>query len=76
MNTSRAIAMRILELCEERNYTVNYLSTLSAVRQSTVNGTTKNAGIITLKKLCDGLEISLTDFFDCDLFRHLEQEIK
>lgn len=80
MNTAKAVAMRILELCQQRNITVNLLSTQSAVRQSTVNdivsGKTKNAGIVTIKKLCDGLEISLTDFFDTDEFRRLEQEIK
>jgi len=80
MNTAKAVANRFLELCKERNITVNFLSTQSAVRQSTVNdivnGRTKNAGIVTIKKLCDGLEISLTEFFDTDVFRNLEQEIK
>lgn len=80
MTTSKAIAERLLELCKERGITVNRLSTDSAVRQSTVNdivnGNTKNAGIITIKKLCDGLNISLADFFDTAVFRSLEQEIK
>lgn len=80
MNTTKAVADRILTLCGERNITVNYLSTLSAVRQSTVNdivsGKTQNAGIVTIKKLCDGLDISLAEFFDTDTFRSLEQEIK
>lgn len=80
MNTPTAISQRILELCNERKITVNLLSTMSAVRQSTVNdivsGKTKNAGIVTIKKLCDGLDISLTEFFCTDTFRTLEQEIK
>ncbi|HWR23779.1 MAG TPA: helix-turn-helix transcriptional regulator [Feifaniaceae bacterium] len=80
MNTSRAVADRLLFLCNERNITVNRLSTDAAVRQSTVNdivsGKTKNAGILTIKKLCDGLGISLADFFDTDIFRSLEQEIE
>lgn len=80
MSTSTAIAERILELCKERDITVNKLSTEAAVRQSTVNdivnGTTQNAGIITIKKLCDGLDITLTDFFDTAVFKGLEQEIK
>jgi len=79
MTTSHAVAARVLELCKERNITINLLSTQSAVRQSTVNdivsGKTKNAGIVTIKKLCDGLDISLTDFFDTEIFRSLEQEI-
>lgn len=80
MNTSSAVVERILELCKQRGITINFLSTHSAVRQSTVNnivnGQTKNPGIVTIKKLCDGLDISLTEFFDTDTFRNLEQEIK
>ncbi len=80
MDTATAISQRILELCKQRNITVNKLSTLAAVRQSTVNDivnkTTQNTGIITLKKLCDGMDITLTDFFDTETFRNLEQEIK
>ena len=79
MNISKAVARRILELCKERKITVNKLSTLSAVTQSTVNDIVnnhaKNIGIVTIKKLCDGLEISVCDFFDTDYFRNLEQEI-
>ena len=80
MTTSEAIAKRILELCKDRDMTVNKLSTESAVRQSTVNdivnGRTKNAGILTIKKLCDGLGITLVDFFSAPVFRDLEQEIR
>lgn len=80
MTTSEAIANRIIELCNKQNITVNKLSTESAVRQSTVNDivnrTTKNAGIITIKKLCDGLDISITEFFNSPIFENLEQEIK
>lgn len=79
MNISKAVARRILELCKERKITVNKLSTLSAVTQSTVNDIVnnhaKNIGVVTIKKLCDGLEISVCDFFDTDYFRNLEQEI-
>ena len=80
MNISQATIKRILELCNERNLTVNALSNISGVTQSTVNdivnGTTYNAGIATIKKLCDGLEISVRDFFDSELFDDLEQEVK
>ena len=79
MNISQAVAFRILELCKERKITVNRLSTISAVTQSTVNdivnNKSKNIGIATIRKLCDGLEISSTDFFDTPYFRNLEQEI-
>lgn len=79
MNISQAVAFRILELCKKNNITVNKLSTMSAVTQSTVNdivnNRSKNIGIATIKKLCDGLEISITEFFDTPYFRELEQEI-
>ena len=79
MNISQAVAERILELCRERDITVNKLSTLSVVTQSTVNDIVnhraKNIGIVTIKKLCDGLDMTITDFFDTDLFRNLEQEL-
>lgn len=80
MNISQAVTKRIKELCKERNLTINALCTASGVTQSTVNdivsGKTYNAGIVTIKKLCDGLEISVRDFFDSDLFSKLEQEVK
>jgi transcriptional regulator with XRE-family HTH domain len=80
MNISKAVIKRIEELCMERNLTINALSNISGVTQSTVNdivkGTTYNAGIATIKKLCDGLGISIRDFFDSDLFTNLEQEVK
>ncbi len=79
MNISQCVAQRILELCAQRNITVNKLSTLSGVTQSTVNdivnGKAKNIGIVTIKKLCDGLEITITEFFDTQEFKSLEQEI-
>jgi transcriptional regulator with XRE-family HTH domain len=80
MNISQAVIKRIEELCKERNLTINALSNISGVTQSTVNdivsGTTYNAGIATIKKLCDGLGISIKDFFNNDLFTNLEQEVK
>ncbi len=79
MNISQAVAKRILELCDENHITVNKLSTIAGVTQSTVsdivNHRAKNIGIVTIKKLCDGLEISIVDFFDTAYFRNLEQEI-
>lgn len=79
MNISDAVANRILELCKERGLTVNKLSNLSGLTQSTVNDIvnhkSKNIGIVTIKMLCDGLDISITDFFDTPEFRTLEQEL-
>jgi transcriptional regulator with XRE-family HTH domain len=80
MKISEAVVQRIVELCRGKNLTINALSNLSGITQSTVNdiisGNTYNAGIVTIKKLCDGLEISVRDFFDSDLFSNLEQEIR
>ena len=80
MRTKEAIANRILQLCDERNMTVNELSNISGVSPSTVysilNEKSKNPGAITIKKLCDGLEITLGEFFSTPEFDALEQEIK
>ena len=80
MNTKQAVAQRILELCKERGLTPNGLSNLSAVPQATVksilNGESQNPGTVTIKKLCDGLEITLGEFFSTPEFDDLEQEIK
>jgi transcriptional regulator with XRE-family HTH domain len=71
---------RLNELIVEKNLTVSGLAYLSGVSESTVksilNGQSKNPGIVTLKKLCDGLEISVLYFFESPLFKNLEQEIK
>lgn len=80
MDTYTAVKNRLLKLCEEKNMTINKLATESAVPPSTVKnilyGKSKNPGIVTLKMLCDGLGVSLTELFDTDEFRSLEQEIK
>jgi len=80
LNTKEAVAKRILELCEERNMAINALATVSGVSPSTIysmlNEKSQNPGVVSLKKLCDGLEISIRDFFDSELFDDLEQEIK
>ena len=79
MNTCETIAARILELCKERGITPNGLSNISAVPQATIksilNGERKNPGTVTIKKLCDGFEITLGEFFSTSEFDSLEQEI-
>ncbi len=80
MDTREAIASRIRQLCKERKLTPNGLSTISAVPQATIksilNGESQNPGTVTIKKLCDGLEITLGEFFSTPEFDALEQEIK
>ena len=80
MNIGEAVKERILQLCREYDISVNKLSNMSGVTQSTVNnivsGRNNSATVSTIKKLCDGLGITIEDFFDSELFRGLEQEIK
>lgn len=80
MTIGPAVKERILFLCQEQGITINKLATLSGVTQSTLNnivsGRNNSTTISTIKKLCDGLDISIIDFFDDDLFRTLEQEIR
>lgn len=80
MDTVCAIKNRILRLCEDRKLTINKLATLSALPPSSVKnilyGKSKDPKILTIKKLCDGLEITLKEFFSSDDFENLEQEIK
>ena len=80
MTIAEASVKRLLELCSERNITINKISNFSGITQSTVsdivNGTTTNTGIVTIKKLCDGFDISVRAFFDSPLFDDLEQEVR
>ena len=79
MKTKEVVAKRILDLCEERGMAVNALATAAGVSPSTIysmlNEKSKNPGIVSLKKLCDGWNITIREFFDCDLFDEVEQEI-
>lgn len=79
MRCKEALQIRIMELCRERNLTLNGLSTTCGVTQSTLNnivsGRNNSANVSTLQKICDGLEIDLPTFFDSDLFRNVEQEV-
>lgn len=67
-----------MKLCDERRLALNALAIRSAVPPSTlksiINGDSKNPGIVTIKLLCDGLGISLYDFFDDEMFRSVEPE--
>ncbi len=80
MGIYELVVERIYQLCRERTITPNALSYMAGVSQSTIksilNGESKNPGIVTIKKLCDGLDISIVDFFDTSSFRELEQELK
>ena len=80
MDTYTTVKNRLLILCEEKKMSIHRLAMESAVPPSTIKnilyGKSHNPGIVTIKMLCDGLGISLTEFFDTEEFRNLEQEIK
>lgn len=80
MRIYEVTAKRIRELCKERGITPNGLSYIAGVSQSTIksilNGESKNPGIVTIKKICDGLNITIGEFFSTEEFNALEQELE
>ena len=80
MRIGEAVRKRILELCDERGTTLNKLATICGITQSTlnniINGRNNSVTIATIKKICDGLNISVIEFFSSDAFDSMEQEIR
>ncbi len=80
MDTYTAVKNRLLVLCDEKRMSIHKLATESAVPPSTIKnilyGKSQNPGIVTLKMLCDGLGITIVEFFNTPEFEKLEQEIK
>jgi len=79
MDITTAVRDRIFELCKEQKITINKLGTICGITQSTLKNIISGrngATVITLKKICDGLEININDFFNSELFITLDQEIK
>ena len=80
MNIGEAVKLRIIELCKNKGITINKLATESGITQSTLNnivsGRNNSTTISTIKKICDGLCISVQEFFASQLFDNLEQEIR
>ena len=80
MRVNEAVKLRIWDLCHRNNITLNKLSTISGITQSTLNniisGRNATTTVSTIKKICDGLEITIIDFFNTEYFLDLEQEIK
>ena len=78
MNLQQAIKYKVLNSCQENNVTINGLAMLAGISQSTVNslidGTSKNPKILTILRICLGLNMELKDFFDDPIFRNLEDE--
>lgn len=80
MSVKDAVAQRFCELCQERGIRINELANISGVTPSTaysmMDESRRDVSIVTIKKFCDGLEISLGEFFAAPVFEELEQEIK
>lgn len=79
MGVYEAVKNRIMQLCYEKRITINRLATESGIPASSLKnilyGKSRNPGIVTIKMLCDGMGITLSEFFDTDDFKNLEQEI-
>lgn len=80
MTIGEACRIRIQELCDQRGITLNKLAITSGITQSTLNnimsGRNKSTTVSTIKKICDGIDISVLEFFSAEIFVDLEQEIK
>ena len=80
MSVKDAVVIRFKQICRERNMKINELAVLSGVIPSTaysmMDSSRRDVSIVTIKKFCDGLDISLGEFFDAEEFELLEQEIK
>lgn len=78
MKINEALTKRILKLCKEKNISINKLAEQSLITQSTlnniVNGNSKNSKLLTIVRICDGLGISLSEFFDDKLFQKIDTE--
>ena len=80
MDTVTAVKFRIMQLCDERDISINRLATIGALPPSSIKnilyGKSQNPKLLTIKIICDGLDITLGEFFSTPEFDSLEQEIK
>lgn len=78
MKINKAVSEKINKIIIENNITINKLANISCLTQSTVdslvNGKSKNPKLLTIVRICDGLGISLTEFFDDPLFNNIDRE--
>ena len=72
------MVLKILKIIREMDITVNKLANICCLTQSTVdsliNGKSRNPKLLTLVRICDGLNITLSEFFDDELFINLDRE--
>lgn len=76
MTLQEAVRYRVLKLCKQRNITINKLATLSGMAQSTVNslidGRSENPKLLTILRVCLGLDMEIKEFFNDPVFKDLE----
>ncbi len=78
MKLSKAISIKMTKLCKEKSITPNKLAAMCCLTQSTVQnlmvGKSNNPKLLTIIRICEGLNISLKDFFDDEIFSRIERE--
>lgn len=78
MKLNKAISEKILKIIREKDITVNKLASICCLTQSTVdsliNGKSKNPKLLTIVRICDGINISLKEFFEDELFDNIDRE--
>ncbi len=78
MKISSAISKKLLNICKEKNISINKLASMSCLTQSTVQnlieGNSKNPKLLTIVRICDGLDIKIKDFFNDDIFDGIDRE--
>lgn len=78
MKIDKAISTKLLNICKNKNISVNKLASISCLTQGTVenlvNCNSKNPKLLTIVRVCDGLNLTLTEFFDDDMFLNIDRE--
>ncbi len=78
MKLASAVSQKILKICDEKNISINKLASICCLTQSTVqnliDGKSKNPKMLTIIRICEGLDIKLKEFFDDDIFNNIERE--
>lgn len=79
MLVAKAVANRIIDLCEDRNISINKLAIMSGLTQSTIqsiiSGKSRNPKLLTIVRICESLEIKLSDFFGDKIFENLDSQL-
>ena len=80
MTAKEAVERRIMELSSQHDLSINGLANRAGIPPTTIysmlNGKSKNPGIVTIQKICDGLEISVREFFDSPLFADIDPAVE